>query len=322
MRRPSRCSVVNLPSCEQCETALSEWVETETIDSLDREELDKLKLRIQRYEGLSGVRHTVVRIEGMYSYSKTDPVEHCSYSKHRHRKGVVVETACTQLLQLGMKCGSRCVDDFANVVNAVRVQERVTREQDLDAEVEALRDRLEVLVDWLRRRGRVLSLLLRELPAFHRAMTIACEQRQSEVIVPGWKNDPLTGQKVPDDKRFVLKGLTLFHGVDTARAEASLRRAYALIERRRTVSYGRSTINELSKERKALYDEVKRIEAFVRETDGFWTNENLTVALYRTYGVDAPKNIAVSQGTIIVSGERTWVFGFDSVKRLEPSQSS
>ena len=60
----------------------------------------------------------------------------------------------------------------------------------------------------------------------------------------------------------------------------------------------------------------------MRETDGFWTNENLTVALYRTYGVDAPKNIAVSQGTIIVSGERTWVFGFDSVKRLEPSQSS
>lgn len=316
MRRPSRSSVANLPTCDQCDTTLREWVETETIKTLDPEELEKIKIKVQRYEGDSGVRHAVVQIEGMYAFSKSVPVEHCSYSRHSHRKGVVVEAACEVLLQLGMKCGSRCVEDFANVIKAVRTQERVTLEENLGAEVEALTAKLESLVGQLGARSRVESLLSRELPAVHRAMAAAYRENRSEVIVPGRRVDPVTGREVPDDKRYVLKGLRLFGGVNVGQAEAALRRARAHVEKRRTMSFGRSTVNELQRERTAISSEVKRIEAFIREADSFWSEENLTVAFFRSYGNSVPNNVTVDGATIVLKKADTWVFGFSSVRKL------
>lgn len=304
-------SAKDLPACQRC-SDVTQSVTPDSLRTLDAAALAVFIPQIQRI-GEDGLRHKIGidDLEGIYSL----PDQLCSYFDHPHVHGIVIWSRCGELLQIGRDCGSDSVIGFEYVVHQIdTVMSKVEMERGMGGEVQAIVDRLEVLSRTIERYSEILKVLYQEVRPFHKAMMDTFRSGNFEVIRPGWRIDPLTNKRVPDDKRYVLKGLQLFRGMEIARTQGLKEQATRHATKRESTHIDKSNFKEFRDERKALRDRVTEIERFLSDVEQFFTADNLPVALFKAYGEQPPVNVRCEGSTLaIVSGERELFFGSDGV---------
>ena len=308
--------------CAVCQGKPPDQTPKLTLDELTPEQVEAWAERAERI-GVDGVRHAMdpAKIEGVY---RLDHDVHCSYAEgapgrehgHRHRKGFAGWSRCGLPLILGWNCAENNISNFEDFWAEVQVIEKVQDEQRLRDSDELSRRLLglEELAARFDSRQATLANLKRFVQPIYTAMRNANATKdltvrfEVEVPVPGtdetrkeWTSAKLTGMRQFDE---------VGRERMSDKVSEMLKRAENLADGANTrVDYG--NVDELSSERRALKRFEQRLRDWLDDSDAFFTERNLTLAVIRTYRSldNLPDHVKLVGGTIVVEGSERVVIG-------------
>jgi len=299
-------SAKGLPPCPECQGRARDTRRPKSVQPLTADDLRGWEDYIERISS-DGVRHTIDPIGLIGEYDLKER-RNCSYFKHRHRRGILIEARCGDVLSLGLVCG-RDVAGFSVVMRAVqqiRSLEAV-REHQRSGEPLAIYERIASLTGQIERRLASIERIREVLPGLVTLMQrVASGSTSPYVHETVTRFDPVASIYRRVELQHDLRpGAKLFAGTHfLARAIEIRRQAKSYADEVPGMELDDDNYEKVQHERGALSDGERSLMQWLDDTAKFWIHENLDFATLRLFGsrTKVPNHVRVEGRTLVVRG--------------------